>query len=194
MKCVCLALLRTTGAALAADLPFALYQAEHLPTADLTARPRTASPPWKSATCALSRQTNSASPAISSSSPLPSKSRSAIGQRRRNHHDGFRGYLLKGAAGLVELVASPDQAEIVVYSRAAAAPDAVHAHRGKTLLVSSGWARPPSHGARNSSFKCRRRSGHSVQLGSSGPDVVRGIQPQKPSFFRVSTAYSRMSQ
>ncbi|NMA45776.1 MAG: hypothetical protein GX945_04370, partial [Lentisphaerae bacterium] len=31
----------------------------------------------------------------------------------RNRHDGFRGYLLKGAEGLVELVASPEQAEII---------------------------------------------------------------------------------
>ncbi|MGI5922823.1 MAG: hypothetical protein ACOX9E_02655 [Lentisphaeria bacterium] len=53
----------------------------------------------------------------------------------RNRHDGFRGYLLKGAEGLVELVANPEQAEIIVYSRAAAAADVAHVHPGKKLLV-----------------------------------------------------------
>ena len=60
---------------------------------------------------------------------------SGVQPPERNHHDGFRGYLLKGAEGLVELVASPDHAEVVVYSRAAAAPDVAHVHPGKKLLV-----------------------------------------------------------
>lgn len=63
------------------------------------------------------------------------RKQSGIQPPERNNHDGFRGYLLKGAEGLVELVEEPDLAEIVVYSRAAAAPDAAHVHPGKKLLV-----------------------------------------------------------
>ncbi len=73
------------------------------------------------------------------------------GLREKNFHDGFRGFLLRGVDGchqgqgceflspddtrFFQLVDDPALADVIVYSRAMAAPDIPHVHPNKPMLV-----------------------------------------------------------